>query len=65
MIGIETLGERVEDGSICAVDCPSADALEDSARRAGPNFETKPSWEMRRKTFNEIDTLFAFYTRLH
>ena len=29
MIAIETLGERVEDDSICAGDCLSADALDD------------------------------------
>jgi len=40
MIAIETLGERVEDDSICAGDCLSADALEDSDRWQNDPFLT-------------------------
>jgi hypothetical protein len=40
MIAIKTLGERVEDDSICAVDCLSADALEEWDRWQNDPFLT-------------------------
>jgi hypothetical protein len=53
MIAIETLGERVEDDSICAGDCLSADALEECDR-----------WEIRSERKMEQDRATEI-TELH